>query len=29
MTWIYDTYKQMCGETEINAEGCATGKFIN
>jgi len=29
MTWIKDTYVQMYGETNINAEGCATGKFIN
>lgn len=29
MTWIKDTYVQMHGETNINAEGCCTGKFIN
>jgi glutamate dehydrogenase (NAD(P)+) len=29
MTWIMDTYKQMKGEVDINAEGCATGKFVN
>lgn len=29
MTWIMDTYKSMVGEQNINAEGCATGKFIN
>lgn len=29
MTWIKDTYVNMYGETNINAEGCATGKFIN
>lgn len=29
MTWIKDTYMQMYGETNINAEGCCTGKFIN
>jgi len=29
MTWIKDTYVQMYGEQNINAEGCATGKFIN
>lgn len=27
MTWIKDTYVTMYGETNINAEGCATGKF--
>lgn len=27
MTWIKDTYKTMYGETNINAEGCATGKL--
>jgi glutamate dehydrogenase (NAD(P)+) len=27
MTWIKDTYVSMYGETNINAEGCATGKF--
>lgn len=27
MTWIKDTYVNMCGETNINAEGCATGKL--
>jgi glutamate dehydrogenase (NAD(P)+) len=29
MTWIMDTYKNMHGETNINAEGCSTGKFVN
>jgi glutamate dehydrogenase (NAD(P)+) len=29
MTWIKDTYVQMQGEQNINAEGCCTGKFIN
>jgi glutamate dehydrogenase (NAD(P)+) len=29
MTWIMDTYKNMYGETNINAEGCSTGKFVN
>lgn len=29
MTWIKDTYMQVKGETDINAEGCATGKFIS
>lgn len=29
MTWIKDTYTNMHGETNINAEGCCTGKFIN
>jgi glutamate dehydrogenase (NAD(P)+) len=27
MTWIKDTYVSMYGENNINAEGCATGKF--
>jgi glutamate dehydrogenase (NAD(P)+) len=29
MTWIKDTYQQIRGETDLNFEGCATGKFIN
>lgn len=29
MTWIKDTYMNVKGETDINAEGCCTGKFIN
>jgi len=29
MTWIKDTYVQMEGERNINAEGCCTGKFVN
>lgn len=29
MTWIKDTYVQMHGETNINAEGCCTGKLVN
>jgi len=29
MTWIKDTYVNMYGETNINAEGCCTGKFVN
>lgn len=29
MTWIKDTYVNMKGEKDINAEGCCTGKFIN
>ena len=29
MTWIKDTYVNMHGETNINAEGCCTGKFVN
>ena len=29
MTWIKDTYVNMRGETDINAEGCCTGKFIS
>jgi glutamate dehydrogenase (NAD(P)+) len=28
MTWIKDTYVSLYGETNINAEGCATGKFV-
>lgn len=28
MTWIKDTYMQVKGETDINAEGCCTGKFL-
>jgi glutamate dehydrogenase (NAD(P)+) len=28
MTWIKDTYMNVKGETDINAEGCCTGKFI-
>ena len=27
MTWIKDTYVNMHGESNINAEGCCTGKF--
>ena len=27
MTWIKDTYVNMHGEDNINAEGCCTGKF--
>jgi glutamate dehydrogenase (NAD(P)+) len=27
MTWIKDTYVNMYGENNINAEGCCTGKF--
>jgi glutamate dehydrogenase (NAD(P)+) len=29
MTWIKDTYMQIKGETDINAEGCCTGKYIS
>ena len=29
MTWIKDTYKNVKGETDINADGCCTGKFIS
>ena len=29
MTWIKDTYVNMYGETNINAEGCCTGKFVS
>lgn len=28
MTWIKDTYMNVRGEQDINAEGCCTGKFI-
>lgn len=28
MTWIKDTYMNVKGESDINAEGCCTGKFI-
>jgi len=28
MTWIKDTYMQVKGEQDINAEGCCTGKYI-
>lgn len=28
MTWIKDTYVTMYGENNINAEGCATGKYV-
>jgi glutamate dehydrogenase (NAD(P)+) len=28
MTWIKDTYQQVKGEQDINAEGCCTGKYI-
>jgi len=28
MTWIKDTYQQVRGEQDINAEGCCTGKYI-
>lgn len=29
MTWIKDQYVSMYGETDINAEGCCTGKLVN
>lgn len=29
MTWIKDTYHNVRGETDINAAGCCTGKFIS
>lgn len=29
MTWIKDTYVNMHGEQNINAEGCCTGKFAS
>ena len=28
MTWIKDTYVGIFGESNINAEGCCTGKFV-
>jgi glutamate dehydrogenase/leucine dehydrogenase len=28
MTWIKDMYVALHGETDINAEGCATGKYV-
>ena len=28
MTWIKDMYVALRGETDINAEGCCTGKYI-
>lgn len=28
MTWIKDTYQNVRGETDINSEGCCTGKYI-
>lgn len=28
MTWIKDTYMNIKGEQDINAEGCCTGKYI-
>ncbi len=29
MTWIKDTYQNVKGESDINFEGCCTGKHIN
>jgi len=29
MTWIKDTYVNWKGSTDINAQGCCTGKFIS
>ena len=29
MTWIKDTFVNMYGESNINAEGCCTGKFAS
>lgn len=29
MTWIKDTYQSVKGSSDINAEGCCTGKYIN
>ena len=28
MTWMKDTYTQIYGEKDINAEGCVTGKYL-
>lgn len=28
MTWMKDTYTQIYGDKDINAEGCVTGKFL-
>lgn len=28
MTWIKDTYQNVKGNDDINAEGCCTGKYI-
>jgi glutamate dehydrogenase (NAD(P)+) len=28
MTWIKDTYQSVKGETDINSNGCCTGKYI-
>mmetsp|Transcript_26043 Transcript_26043/g.25258 ORF Transcript_26043/g.25258 Transcript_26043/m.25258 type:complete len:95 (+) Transcript_26043:369-653(+) len=28
MTWIFDTYRSIKGETDVNVEACVTGKFI-
>ena len=29
MTWIKDTYQYLYGESDINADGCATGKLLS
>ena len=29
MTWIKDTYQSIKGESDINFEGCCTGKYIS
>lgn len=29
MTWVMDTYKNVKGQVDINAEGCCTGKHIS
>ena len=29
MTWIKDTYQSVKGESDINFEGCCTGKYIS
>lgn len=28
MTWIFDTYRSVMGERDINCEACCTGKYI-
>ena len=29
MTWIFDTYRGIMGERDINCEACCTGKYIS
>lgn len=28
MTWIYDTYRTIVGDKDINSEACCSGKYI-